>query len=200
MSVEAELKAHVRKPDRVRDLLRNRSTERVEIYVDTYFDRPDGTLTDDGRELRVRVIDGEDGSRAVLTYKEPAVDQSSGSKPEYESGVEDAAAVRAILDHLGYVQTIAFTKHCRNYRFMVDGRNILATLVHVPELSGTFLEVETIAEEDDVPSALDAVRSVLGELGITEDNLTTEQYTEAVKAARQGWDIVTDRSGGGGAQ
>lgn len=183
MPIEAELKARVRDPGGVCDLLRNRSVEQVETYHDAYFDRPDRTLTDEGRELRVRVIDAEDGSRAVLTYKEPAVDQASGSKPEYESGVENAAAVRAILGHLGYVQTIAFTKHCRNYRFTWSSWDMLATVVQVPELSGTFLEVETIVT-DDVPSALEAVRTVLGELGITEDDLITEQYTDAVRAQR----------------
>ncbi len=61
---------------------------------------------------------------------------------------------------------------------------MLATLVRVPELDGTFLEVETMADEGDLAAALRDVREVLGELGIGEQDLTTEQYTDAVAARR----------------
>ena len=57
----------------------------------------------------------------------------------------------------------------RNYRFTRDGRDLLATLVHVPELDGTFLEIETVvAETRDIDSAL-----------------TAELYTDAVRERRQ---------------
>jgi hypothetical protein len=38
---------------------------------------------------------------------------------------------------------VSFEKHCTNYRFRVEGRDLLATVVTVPELDGTFLELET---------------------------------------------------------
>jgi len=56
---------------------------------------------------------------------------------------------------------------------------MLATMVTVPELDGTFVEVETMATGDDVGAALTDVRGVLGELGITGVDLTTELYTDA---------------------
>jgi adenylate cyclase class 2 len=80
--------------------------------------------------------------------------------------------------------SIAFEKRCRNYQFTASGRRMLATLVRVPEIDGTFLEVETLVDEDDVRSALDDVRDVLAELGIAEEDLTTELYTDAVAARR----------------
>ncbi|MDH6579036.1 adenylate cyclase class IV [Kitasatospora sp. MAP5-34] len=62
---------------------------------------------------------------------------------------------------------------------------MLATLVRVPEIDGTFLELETLVEEEaDVPAALEAVRGVLHRLGIEDDDLTNELYTDAVAAAR----------------
>ena len=124
-------------------------------------------------------------SRAVLTYKAPAVDAASASKPEYEADVSDADSTRAILDGLGYCVLVAFAKHCRNYRFVSDGRDILATLVTVPELDGTFLEVETITD-DDVPEALATVRAVLTDIGIEDLDITTEPYADAVIARRYG--------------
>lgn len=94
--------------------------------------------------------------------------------------------MHATLYGLGYVPAIAFEKRCRNYSFEARGRQMLATLVRVPELDGTFLEVETLVEEKDLTKALDDVRGVLAELGIGTQDLTREQYTDAVKARRRG--------------
>jgi catechol 2,3-dioxygenase-like lactoylglutathione lyase family enzyme len=72
--------------------------------------------------------------RAVLTCKEPAADAVSGSKPEHETKVADAAMVEEILRPFG--------------------------LEHLVAVRGD-------------------VRAILGELRIGEDDLTTEQYTDA---------------------
>jgi hypothetical protein len=54
---------------------------------------------------------------------------------------------------------------CVNYRFTAQGRDLLATVVTVPELARrTFIELETVADPGDV----DVVRSTLRELGIEE--------------------------------
>jgi adenylate cyclase class 2 len=112
------------------------------------------------------------------------VDDVSGSKPEYERRVEDPEAVHAMLRGLGYVSAIVFEKRCRNYDFTAAGRRMPTMLVRVPEIDGTFVEVETIVDEDDVRVALEDVRAVLADLGIGEEDLTTELYTDAVAARR----------------
>ncbi|MGP4091278.1 class IV adenylate cyclase [Streptomyces sp. KR55] len=183
--IEAELKARVHAPEAVMRQLEERAAARVEVYRDTYYDRPDGSLENGGEELRVRTVRGADGTRTVLTYKGPAVDEASGSKPEHETRVEDAEAAHAILRGLGHVPFIAFEKRCRNYDFEARGRRMLATLVRVPEINGTFLEVETLVDEDEVTAALDDIRTVLAELGIGPDDLTRETYTGAVAAQRR---------------
>jgi adenylate cyclase class 2 len=61
---------------------------------------------------------------------------------------------------------------------------MLATIVTIPEISGTFIELETLASAADLSAALSDVRAVLHELGITDEDLTTEQYTDTVKHAR----------------
>lgn len=182
--IEAELKARVHAPEQVMRLLDERAPARVEVYRDTYYDRPDGSLEKAGEELRVRTVHGADGTRTVLTYKGAAVDEASGSKPEHETVVADADAAHAILRGLGHVEVIAFEKRCRNYDFEACGRQLLATLVRVPEIDGTFLEVETLVGEDDVTAALDDIRAVLAELGIGAGDLTRETYTGAVAAQR----------------
>jgi adenylate cyclase class 2 len=79
------------------------------------------------------------------------------------------------LEHL-----VSFEKHCANYRFTAKGRDMLATVVTVPEIDGTFIELETIVPEREVTTALSDIRAVLHELGITDEDLTIEQYTDAV--------------------
>ncbi len=182
--IEAELKARVRDPAALRDRLRRLASEEISLYRDTYYDRPGRDLTAHGRELRVRVMETSGVRRAVLTYKEPAADSASGSKPEHETKVADAAVVEEILRALGLEHLVAFEKHCANYRFTARGRDMLATMVTVPEIDGTFVELETLADEAGLAAALGDVRTVLGELGIGEDDLTTEQYTDAVMRAR----------------
>jgi adenylate cyclase class 2 len=85
--------------------------------------------------------------RTVLTYKAPAVDADSGSKPEHETKVADAATLDTIFRALGLEDLVAFEKHCANYRFTAHRRDMLATVVTVPEIDGTFIELETMADE-----------------------------------------------------
>jgi adenylate cyclase class 2 len=92
--------------------------------------------------------------------------------------------VDEILRALGLEHLVAFEKHCANYRFTAKGRDMLATVVTVSEIDGTFVELETLTEQAGLAAALGDVRAVLGELGTAEDDLTTEQYTDAVMRAR----------------
>jgi adenylate cyclase class 2 len=187
VAIEAELKASVREPENVRELLASRSAEEVAVYADTYFDTPDRSLTSGGRELRLRVIRVHDDVTTLLTYKGGVVDAESGSKSETETNVADADAVSSILGALGFEVVVAFEKYCSNFRFVHDGRAVLATLVHVPELDGTFIEVETMVDgESEVGAALGTVRTILDGLGIGRADETTDTYTDAVQAARGG--------------
>lgn len=187
MLIEAEFKAVVRDVDAVRTALDERASAEVSTYADRYFDYPDRRLTKQGHELRVRTITDDSGqTRVLLTYKEAVADASSGSKPEYETTAENADVLATVLTALGVEEFIAFKKHCVNYRFTALGRDLLATLVTVPELDGKmFIELETMTESDELDAALDVVRSVLRELGISEHDLTTETYTDAITTQRR---------------
>ncbi|MFI8456169.1 class IV adenylate cyclase [Kitasatospora sp. NPDC085464] len=200
--IEAELKALVRQPGvLLRHLEGLHGPGRAEVYRDTYYDLPDGSLLAADRELRIREIESSDGGRrALLTHKGARVDDESGSKPEHETAVADAGAAHAILRGLGYLPRLAFEKHCRNYTLERDGRRFLATLVRVPQLAGVFLEVETAAARvDELAPALAAVRAVLGELGVGEADVTGELYTDAVlRAGGAGGAGGADGEGGAG--
>lgn len=185
--IEAEIKARVGDPQKVRGLLRARAAEQVSRYRDTYYDLPGQQLTQGGKELRVRVVEASGQRQCLLTYKGPALDEQTGSKPETQTEIADAAAMDAILVALGFTHLVAFDKYCANYAFTASGRQILATLVTVPELEGTFIEVETMtADQGDLGAALNAVRAVLGELGIAAGDVTNQLYTDAVMQHRSG--------------
>jgi adenylate cyclase class 2 len=187
VSVEAEIKAKVRGPERLQAALAGRATGEKSVYADRYFDRPDRQWTRDGHELRVRTVTDEaGGTRTVLTFKEPVVDEATGSKPEHETTAADPDVLVTVLTALDAVEVIAFEKHCTNYRFTAHGRELLATVVTIPELADgeTFLELETIAEPGELDAALAVVRAVLGELSIEPGDYTTELYADAVSLHR----------------
>lgn len=184
--IEAELKARVADPAAVRAALVAIAGEPERAtYEDTYLDRV-GELAAGDRELRVRTVTTAAGARTVLTYKGGIVDKTSGSKSEAETTVTDRDAILAIVEGLGFAPVIEFTKRCENFQLPTPGgRTALATVVTVPELDGTFLEVETLVEDEaDLSAALDDLQALLLDLGLTPDSLTTELYTDAVAAAR----------------
>ena len=183
--IEAELKAHVRDAQALHEHLRTVAAGESSIYRDTYYDWPGGEFTATGRELRLRLIETAGRRQALLTYKEPPIEPVSGSKPEHETGVENPWPIDLMLRALGLVPLVAFEKHCTNYRFAARGRDMLATVVRVPELDGTFIELETMTDEDGSAAALADVRAVLGQMGIKDDDLTSDRYTDAVLKARQ---------------
>jgi len=182
--IEAELKARVNHPQALHAELERLAAGEASTYQDTYYDTPGRDLTADGRELRVRVVETGSTRRALLTYKQPPADRASQSKPEHETAVASAEVIDTILRELGMTRLIAFSKQCVNYRFTARGRDMVATVVTVPEIDGTFIELETMTSTADLAAALADVRAVLADLGISDDALTTEQYTDAVLRAR----------------
>jgi adenylate cyclase class 2 len=64
--------------------------------------------------------------------------------------VADAATLDTVFRALGLRHLVAFEKHWANYRFTARGRDMLATVVTVPEIDGTFIELETMADDADV--------------------------------------------------
>jgi adenylate cyclase class 2 len=182
--IEAEIKGRVRDPDRLHAQLSSWADPYSATYSDTYF-RRGAELVDDDRELRVRQVSTDHDTTYLLTYKGPTIDAASGSKGEWETSVGDAETMCAVLGHLGFEVLVAFTKCCTNYRFERDGRSVLATVVTLPEVDGTFVEVETIAQdEEDLDAALLVVRDVLRDVGIGAADFTTDTYTAAVLATR----------------
>jgi len=184
MAIEVELKARVTDRSRVRGALKARDPGEASTYRDTYYDWPDRRLLRNGRqELRVRVIEVGGRTRYVLTFKGTMLDEAS--TPEYETGVADAVAIDQVLSALGLERVISYTKQCENFTFDVRDHRIVATLVTVPELDGTFIEIETlVADGQPVDSGREAIKGVLTDLGLGENDLEPTFYVDMVAGRR----------------
>ncbi|GAA1945885.1 class IV adenylate cyclase [Amycolatopsis minnesotensis] len=176
--VEAELTAFVHDPAGLHAELSRRAVAETCTYADTYYDDADRGLAGRGLKLRVRRIStGE----VLLTFKEPAID-ADGSKPEHETTAGSAETLHTVFTALGLRETAALTKHCTNYRFTHDGRALLATVAEIAELPGrTFLELECVTGESEVREALQAIKQVLGDLGLHD--LSTVSYLKQISGS-----------------
>lgn len=184
MAIEVELKARVRDTESVLAHLKSRSDGRASTYRDTYYDYPDRRLGNAGRqELRIRVIEEDERTHAVWTFKGAMLDEAS--TPEYETDIAEPEAAQAILSQLGLEPVIAYTKHCVNFVFDRESYHVKATVVNVPELDGTFLEVETLVEDEaDVGGARQVISDVLAALNLHEPDLEPTFYVDMVASQR----------------
>jgi adenylate cyclase class 2 len=123
-----------------------------------------------GRALRVRTVNG----RGVLTFKGPATfDGGVKERLELESGVDEPAAVLALLDALGYRPRFRYEKRRTPWRFADPAR----PLVVVDETPlGLFAEIEGEAG---------SVRALAVELHVSEADFLRASYWGLWVAARE---------------
>ena len=132
MAVEAELKALVRNPDRIHSALSRRAVGKYSTYSDRYFDYPDRAWNRCGNGA-VRCSPSKN-----QPWIQPADRNPSMRRPSRMPKCWSCSP------HWGVEQIVAFEKRCVNYRFTAQGRDLIATVVTVPELAGqTFIELET---------------------------------------------------------
>jgi adenylate cyclase class 2 len=131
--------------------------ERERNYV---YDEPDGALRAAGRLLRVR----ESGGRCVLTLKLPSDDAGPHKvKEEFEIEASDCAALRQILEGLGYRVSWRYEK----FRTYFERTDAAGEIVLDETPIGDFLELE------GEPSWID--RTAV-ELGFSRGDYLTATY------------------------
>jgi len=155
--VEIEAKFRVSDHSGVRRRLEANGGSLVGRYVETnvILDSPDGALRSSGCGLRVRRMECVEGrpAGATLTFKGPREPGPLKRREELEVAVGDAAAVRAILERLGFKVVLEYEKNRERWSF---GR----CTVELDELAGVgrFVEIEGPDES--------AIRDVQAELGL----------------------------------
>lgn len=130
---------------------------------DLYFSHPQRQFEQTNEALRIRCV----GSRSWITYKGPVVDSQTKSRRELEIEFEEGAAdkLAAVLEILGFRQVRAVCKLRTSYQLRWEGRPCEAALDDVDGL-GTFLEVETLAQDADRDCARDTILALSRHLGL----------------------------------
>ncbi len=141
------------------------SGEAVE-QVDCYYAHParDYAATDEA--LRIRSV-GEDN---WITYKGPKIDPATKTRREIElsiaAGEAGATQWGGLLSSLGFVPAGEVRKRRRPLALSWKGWQFEAAL-DVVERLGTFLELETSADDAGLDDAREALASLSGQLGLT---------------------------------
>ena len=158
--LEREIKLAFDGPDQARaalaavraTLLRSRR-----LQHDLFFDLPDATLRSQGCALRLR----EEGNRGFVTFKGPVTPGAMKVREEHETGVADVAAMRRILEGLGYQSW--FT--CQKYREEWSAPGVIIAIDETPV--GTWIELE---------GAEASILEVAGMLGRTPSDFVLASY------------------------
>jgi adenylate cyclase, class 2 len=144
MGIEIEKKYRLSREEshRLSERLRETGAEREGMEFEENTIYTGGNLERGRSILRVRMVDGQ----AILTYKERFPSTSSiKQQREEETRVDDAEALRAILDALGFVPALVYEKRRETWR-------LSGAIVAVDELPfGLFAEIE--GEESAIEEA-----------------------------------------------
>jgi adenylate cyclase class 2 len=162
--------------------------ERVVFQEDTYYDAPhrDFAETDEALRLRREADLGADAPSGVsaaadaladdefetrVTYKGPLVDDVSKTREEFETAVEDGAAMGEVFERLGFAPAVTVAK--RREFWTLDGVTVTVDDVHDV---GSFVEVETETDESGVEAARERVADVLRALDLDPDDQIRTSY------------------------
>ncbi len=150
--------------------------------VDLYYAHPsrDFAVTDEA--LRIRRI----GSTGWITYKGPKVDTTTKTRREIELpltlGEDDGAGWSALLEALGFSPVAEVRKFRRKANVSWQGRAVTATLDEVDGL-GTFVEIELMAQADQLDEARAAIASLADALGLKRSE--RRSYLELLLEGRE---------------
>ena len=167
MALEVERKF----PDVDLDDLRNRLREQgarclgAHFESNTVFDTPEGDLFSSGRLLRLRSQEWADKTRCVLTLKLPVAAPTGAEhckvRDEREVGVADAAAMRLILEGLGYSPAARYEKVREPWR-----------------LNGVEVELDILSfmQGAELEGPAEAINAVQKSLGLDKVAISTKNY------------------------
>jgi adenylate cyclase class 2 len=143
MEIEAKLKVESHAP--VRRRLTELRGEHVgrSLEVDTFFDRPDGSLFAKDQGLRVRLSQPVEGQQtsSTMTYKGATQPGAFKARSELEMTVADAEVACRILESLGFKRVLRFEKWRERWKLA----GCMVELDELPML-GCYVEIEGPSE------------------------------------------------------
>ena len=175
--IEVEVKLPVENLDSIKGKLLKMGFKETACIEerDTYFDNRQGEIRANGEALRVRETkDHFSGkSRYQINFKGKKLDTCTMTREELETGVEDGAVCRNILQAIGYLP--AEPEVIKN-RTMLRKEPVTACLDNVHGL-GEFLELEILADsEEKKETALAQIENILNSLGYRVSDTVRMSY------------------------
>lgn len=171
MPIEIEIKLKVDGPAPIRETLKSLGAEPLGEVLETniFLDTIDRALLSADCALRLRrnrsLADGHE--MLVITYKGPREEGVVKRREEIEVIVEDMDHVMALLDRLGFQETVCFEKRRETWQF----GQCMIELDEMPKL-GAFVEIEGPTES--------AVTNAQAKLGLTDLQPLPESYADLV--------------------
>lgn len=141
--------------------------ESEEPHSDRYFSHPARDFAQSREALRVR----QSGSQSLVTYKGPRLPGAVKAREELEwsLGPHDPQGERLseLLQRLDFRLVAVVRKQRQSARLNWAGRVVTVAVDRVEEL-GTFVELELMAEADEVESARGVLLAVADRLGLSQ--------------------------------
>ncbi len=138
--------------------------------ADEYFDFTDMRIINSGGAFRVRAADG----KYRVTYKGVKKDKETTSREEIEIGIESAAKMIEILEHMGFIRLCEIKKKRKSY--LLAGLKI--SLDEVEGL-GSFMEIEGMANTDaEYKAKKGEIFMLIDKLGVTSEDISQKSYME----------------------
>lgn len=142
---------------------------------DHYFNHPvrDFAVTDEA--LRIRSVGGQNW----LTWKGPKIDQKTKTRREIEpalgDGAETAEELSEVLTILGFHSVAVVRKFRKTYEFVWKSRRFEFSVDSVDGI-GEFLEVELLADQNELAVAQQSLRELCEELELSESSIVRKSY------------------------
>ncbi|HVX13434.1 MAG TPA: class IV adenylate cyclase [Pirellulales bacterium] len=169
MSYEVERKYRIEDIGALTDRLRALGGEfgQPESQRDMYYAHPSRDFAHTDEALRIRRI----GDEAFITYKGPKIDPASKTRLEIElplmGGLNGASDHARLLEALGFRPVAEVSKRRRKADLTLDGRDFEIALDDV-ESVGTFVEIETAADEADLEEAKSCLGTLADKLALQD--------------------------------
>lgn len=158
--------------------------------VDVYFAHPARDFAHTDEALRIR----RKGQTNFITYKGPKIDQTTKTRREIDlplpPGEQTAKAWTGLLDALGFTIVGEVHKSRRKAKIAWQDRTVEGSLDEVDRV-GTYVELELIAEPNDLVAARACITSLATELGLTGSE--RRSYLELLLSSTQRRSIVSGR-------
>ena len=151
--------------------------------IDHYYAHPARDFAATDEALRIRRTDRS----SYLTYKGPKVDATTKTRREIELGLWAQEAkvltLESLLEALGFSPVAEVCKYRRKATVLWHGRQIEAALDEVVDV-GTFVELELVAEEEELEPARACIASLAEALGLSQSE--RRSYLELLLQRRGG--------------